>query len=645
MMRPTLPHRVVFLPEGKSTEVFAAETILEAAQKVNVNIDSICGGKVRCGRCKIIIVEGRVSDPSGDELNLLTEDEIKAGYRLACSTKIHSDLAVTIPPESRAEEQRLQVEGLDYSVRVNPPIAKYVIGLPVATFEDGRTDKKRLFDALYDVFGLKNLSIDYSIFKDLPKTIRKGDWTVTVVVWNDEKIIAVEAGANPAMYGLAFDIGTTKVAGYLIDLYSGKVLGVKAIPNPQTVYGSDVITRITYTMGKEGRLEKLQRLLIDGINKIITDLCYDAKVKADNIYEVALVGNTAMHHILLGVCPKYIAWSPYTPALGSENVKASDLDIKIKRDANIYFFPVIGGFVGGDHVAAILATKMRDSDEVSMLLDIGTNTEIALGNRDKIMCCSCASGPAFEGFHIKDGMRASVGAIEHVKIEPGSFNVIYKVVGNRKPIGICGSGLNDLLAEMLKTGVMDTSGNLNLELNTTRIRKRGKEAHFVVSWKDENAVSRSIVISQQDIRELQLAKAAIRSGAEILMERMDVSEDDIDRLYIAGAFGSSIDPKNARTIGLYPEIPLKKVQIIGNAAISGAKMALISKDERRVAEEIADEVIYIELSTQPDFMTTYLKSHYFPYADPARYPKVSKLLRDCGVMLINKKLKGRLLER
>ncbi|HDM35985.1 MAG TPA: DUF4445 domain-containing protein [Candidatus Syntrophoarchaeum butanivorans] len=647
MVKEILPHRVVFLPEGKSVEVLSGTTILDAALKAGVNLGSVCGGKVRCGKCRVIIRDGaeRVSKPSNEELNLLAEDEIEAGYRLACATTIGGDLEIMIPPESRGEEQRLQVEGLDYSISVNPFVTKYVVGLPVATFEDGRTDKKRLLDALEEVFGLKNLSIDYSIFKDLPKTIRKGNWTVTAVVWNKEKIISVEPGANPQMCGLALDIGTTKIAGYLIDLYSGRVLGARAIPNPQIKYGSDVITRITYTMGEQGRLERLQQLAVDGINQIIEELCEEIGVRPDNIYEMTVVGNTAMHHILLGVCPKYLAWSPYTPALGSENIKASELKIKMNKDANVYLFPVIGGFVGGDHVAAIAATRMGDSDEVAMLLDIGTNTEIALGNKEGIISCSCASGPAFEGFHIKYGIQAVRGAIEHVKIDPVTFEVKYSVIGNVRPVGLCGSALIDLLAEMLRTGVMDVSGNLNTGLNTPRIRKRKSGASFVVSWKDENGIPRNITITQQDIRELQLAKAAIRSGAEILMDRLGVCEDDIERLYIAGAFGSSIDPKNARIIGLYPEVPLKRVKIIGNAAVSGAKMALISKEERKRAEEIAEKVTYVELSTQPEFMTAYLRSNYFPYADPTRYPKVSAMLERCGVKLIGDGVQRRLIGR
>jgi uncharacterized 2Fe-2S/4Fe-4S cluster protein (DUF4445 family) len=414
-------------------------------------------------------------------------------------------------------------------------------------------------------------------------------------------------------------------------------MGSEAMMNPQIKYGDDVMSRISYTMVEKDReeenetlkVEELQKCVVAAINQIIEDVCTEANVRTDHVYEVVAVGNTAMQHLLLGICPKYIAWAPYCAALGSEDFKSAEIGIKINENGNVHVFPIIGGFVGGDHVSAILATKMADleREQIGMLLDIGTNTEIAIGNKEDMISCSCASGPAFEGFHIKHGMRASTGAIERISIDPETFEVRYTTIDGAVPRGLCGSALIDLLAEMLKTGIMDGSGNLNLNATngSGRVRKNRGEKEFVVVWKREietgigTSISSDIVITQRDIRELQLAKAAIRTGAEILMRRRGIKEADIDVIYIAGAFGSYVDPENARLIGMYPQIDLSKVKIVGNAAGSGAKLALLSQEKRHKAEEIAKKVRYIELATEPDFLHFYMSSHYFPFSDISRY--------------------------
>ncbi|MHC1567385.1 MAG: ASKHA domain-containing protein [Candidatus Syntropharchaeia archaeon] len=638
--------RIIFLPDGKKIDVPPGTTILDALRDAGIGIRSACGGEGRCGECKIIVTKNpeNLNEPEEKELKMLSNEERKEGYRLACLARILDDVVVTVPIESKIGKQKLQIEGVEKPVTLDPYVSKYVIGLPIATFEDGRTDKKRLLDAIKDVFGLKGLSIEYSVYRDLPLRIRKGNWIVTVVVWGDERILSVESGASPEMYGFAVDVGTTKIAGYLIDLHSGEVVDVKAEMNPQIRYGEDVITRIRYTMEGEKRLDQLQKAVIDAINRMLYEICMRNRINRENVYEVTVAGNTAMHHLFLGICPKYVAWSPYCPALGSENIKASDIGVNA-NNANVYLFPVIGGFVGGDCVSAILSTGIAESEKICMLLDIGTNTEIVLGNEESLVCCSCASGPAFEGFRIKHGMRASSGAIERVKIDPETFEVEYKTIDNEKPIGLCGSALVDLLAEMLKAGIMDVSGNLNPELDTPKICKKSGGLAFVVSPKEKNRIFADIVITQQDIRELQLAKAAIHTGAEILMQRMKIREKDIEMLYIAGAFGSFIDPENARTIGMYPEVDLEKVKLVGNAAGSGAKMALISKEEREKAEYIAKNARYIELATQPEFTNEYMKSNYFPYADPRRYPEVTKMLKDRGIPVVLDGVQRRLMER
>ncbi|MBK5190011.1 MAG: DUF4445 domain-containing protein [Methanosarcinales archaeon] len=597
------------MPGGKRAEFKRGVSILEAAESIDLKIESACGGQQKCGMCKVIPT-GNLSKLTQDELRLLTEEEVEQGYRLACAATIQGDVTITVPVESRMREQRLQIEGIEQPVSLDPAVRKYIVELPVATLEDIRTDKERILERIKEVFGL-DLEIEYGVYKQLPGAIRDGEWTVSVAVWNGKRTLSVEPGVVRHAYGVAVDVGTTKIAGYLLNLRNGEVIGKEAIVNPQIKYGEDVVSRISYATDADKNLERLQISVIDAIGQIIKDTCAEAGVETRHIYEIVVVGNTVMQHLLLGVSPKYVGRSPYCAVLGSGDFRASD--IGLKANANLHTFPVIGGFVGGDHVSAILATKMNESEEMSMLMDIGTNTEIAIGNKEDMISCSCASGPAFEGFYIKHGMRASSGAIEHVEINPETFEVRYRTIEGVRPRGLCGSGLIDLLAELLKTGVMDSAGKLNPEIESNRITTNNDEVEFVVAWERETGIDSDVVITQRDIRELQSAKAAMRAGAEILMLKKGIKEADIDVFYIAGAFGSYVEPANARIIGMYPDVDLERVKIVGNAAGSGAKLALISGEERAHAEEIAKKVRYIELAAEPKFTRCYMLSHYFPF--------------------------------
>ena len=597
------------MPGGKRAEFKRGVSILEAAESIDLKIESACGGQQKCGMCKVIPT-GNLSKLTQDELRLLTEEEVEQGYRLACAATIQGDVTITVPVESRMMEQRLQIEGIEQPVSLDPAVRKYIVELPVATLEDIRTDKERILERIKEVFGL-DLEIEYGVYKQLPGAIRDGEWTVSVAVWNGKRTLSVEPGVVRHAYGVAVDVGTTKIAGYLLNLRNGEVIGKEAIVNPQIKYGEDVVSRISYATDADKNLERLQTSVIDAVEQIIKDTCAEAGVETRHIYEIVVVGNTVMQHLLLGVSPKYVGRSPYCAVLGSGDFRASD--IGLKANANLHTFPVIGGFVGGDHVSAILATKMNESEEMSMLMDIGTNTEIAIGNKEDMISCSCASGPAFEGFYIKHGMRASSGAIEHVEINPETFEVRYRTIEGVRPRGLCGSGLIDLLAELLKTGVMDSTGKLNPEIESNRITTNNDEVEFVVAWERETGIDSDVVITQRDIRELQSAKAAMRAGAEILMLKKGIKEADIDVFYIAGAFGSYVEPANARIIGMYPDVDLERVKIVGNAAGSGAKLALISGEERAHAEEIAKKVRYIELAAEPKFTRCYMLSHYFPF--------------------------------
>lgn len=626
--------KVVFQPEGKRVKCPTNMTVLEAAKAVGVDITAVCGGLGRCGKCRVIIEAGGESlDPATEaERNLLSETELSMGYRLACQVLVRGDLVVRIPEESRTGRQRLLIEGIEVPVKLEPYVRKYFVEIPKPSLLDLRSDAERLLDTLKEKYGLDGLIIEPFVLQELPSALREADWKATVVIWNNKFIIGVEPGdTTNRNFGCAVDIGTTKIAGYLLSLNSGLLLAVDSLMNPQAIYGEDVISRITYVSKGAKELRALQRTVVDGINKILENLMDKTGVRPDEVYEMTVVGNTAMHHIFLGINPRYVALAPYPPVIrGSVDVKARDIGVKINPNGNVHMLPVIGGFVGADAVAVILATKLYEADDICMALDIGTNTEVILGNKELLMAASCASGPAFEGAHIKYGMRAATGAIESIKIDPETLEVEYKTIDNVKPRGICGSAIIDAIAEMLKAGIIDFSGAFNREIKSPRLRLSENGFEFVIAWSDETAIGKDITITQKDIREIQLAKAAIHTGCTILMRKMGIRESDISAFFLAGAFGTYINPESARIIGMYPEIPLNRVHVVGNAAGTGARMCLVSKSMRRKVEEIHRIVKYVELAAEPDFQAEFLNSQFLPYADFSRYPETISMLKRLG---------------
>lgn len=600
---------VVFQPEGKRTKMSPGSTIFEAANEAGVGVRSECGGNGRCGKCKVIIKNSdAVSEVTDAERRHLTQSEIDSGYRLACQTRIHKNITVAIPPESRLKTSKIQVLGIEREVELNPYVKKFHLALPKPTLSDVRPDVKRLLDALLQQNKNVGLEIDYDVLKELPNILRNANWDVTVTIWDDQRIVAVEPGdTSTEFYGFAIDIGTSKVVGHLVDLKSGETVAVRSIENPQTVHGADFMTRITFATANKANLDSLQKLVIDGVNRVLQEACTQSMVDLERVYHVMAVGNTAMHHIFFGIQPKYIAMSPFTPAVNRQiNVTAKQLNIETSPKGLITFLPIIAGFVGADAVADLLATGICGSDELSLLIDLGTNTEIFVGNKNDVLCCSCASGPAFEGAHIEHGMKAFSGAIERVRIG-SDFKVQYETIDGVKPKGLCGSAMIDIVAEMLKNGIIDSQGRFNSQMDTRRLSKKG----FVVAWEDETATGHRITVTQKDIREIQLAKAAIFTGCSILMKRKKLRQEDLDRLLIAGAFGNYINPEKAKFIGLVPDIPASKVTFVGNTAISGAKMALKSKDMMEEMELILKKVRYLELGADPDFNQKFMKALYF----------------------------------
>jgi uncharacterized 2Fe-2S/4Fe-4S cluster protein (DUF4445 family) len=625
----TLPKlRIVFQPIGKRAEASAGSTILEAARDSGVNLSSICGGEGRCGKCRVIVRSGNnlLSPTSEFEKRLFSGEDLKNGFRLACQAAVRRGGLATIelPAESRVDQHKLLLIGLEKKVKLAPAVRKVSVVLEKPSLLDTRSDVNRLLDALEAKIGLRP-SIDYDVLKKVPSTVREKDWAVSVTVWNNEEVIAVQPGQVPGCYGFAVDVGTTKLAGYLLDLNEGRIVASASATNPQIPYGEDVISRIKFASETPENLIKLQRTVVDEVNQLVKETCESSRVSTDDVYEMTVSGNTAMHHIFLGVTPDNVALMPYPAALQqSTDVKAKELSINLNRGAYVHALPTIAGFVGGDAVADVLATDIHEADELSMLVDIGTNTEIILGNKHKLVACSCASGPAFEGAHIKHGMRASTGAIEQVWIDPGTFDVGYKTVDDGKPRGLCGSAIVDVVAELLKAKLIDKSGRFNKAISTPRLRFNEKSAEFVVAWKNEGSAGSDIVVTQGDIRVVQLAKAAIYTGASILMKRVSVNPREIQKMYLAGAFGTYVDPLNAKVIGMYPDVALEKVQFVGNTSGSGARMTLLSVEAREEAEKISRFVEYVELGADPSFQDEFLKATYLPHKETDRFPTMTK---------------------
>jgi uncharacterized 2Fe-2S/4Fe-4S cluster protein (DUF4445 family) len=613
---------IVFEPHGVKSKFKKGITILDVLAEMRLGIRSECGGKGICGKCKIIVKEPQVfSRVNASERKRLSVSELKSGYRLACACSALDSAVVFVPEESRMTTRKFLVVGTEIAVNVEPAIRKVYLEIPKPSLSDVRSDVQRLKESLKEIYEIEACNIDYKLLEKLPESLRKANWNVTVTIWSGEEIISVEPGdKTDKAYGIAIDIGTSKIISYLVNLTNGKLVATASLENPQIMHGEDIVSRITYASQSASQLKELQRLVVEGVNKAITDVCRKSKVSLQYIYEITLVGNTAMHHIFLGLQPRYLGLAPYVPVISSPiNKKARDFSIKTNV-ANIHVLPVVAGFVGADVVADIIATGIHESDVLSMMVDIGTNTEVLLGNKYGIAACSCASGPAFEGMHVKCGMKATTGAVEKLRINPEDHVVSYETIGNVKPRGLCGSGIIDAIANLLKFGIIDKSGKFASGLSISELKTINGEKSFILIPKKEAACD--IVITQKDIREIQLAKAAIYTGCHILMKRKNVELGDIKKFYVAGAFGNYINLENAKYIGMLPDIPTESITFVGNSAGTGARIALISKLQRQIADSLNQKVDYLELGLDPSFQKEFVSATCFPHEDLNRFPSL-----------------------
>lgn len=612
---------VKVLPDGLKLEATRDTTLLSVLRAAGIKVRSDCGGLGVCGKCRVLVRAGWVSEVSERELRHLG-DSIREGYRLACQLKLEGDVVVVVPDESRVEgKEKLVVLGVEPSVELSPAVLKIRVKLNPPTLESPLSDDYNLLSKLREL-GFEAERISYGALKKLPEKLRECSWDIYVVLYDNEVLDVECISRNGGIYGFAVDVGTTKVAGFLVDLSSGSVVYAAGEINPQVVYGEDVMSRITHAILNPNGLADLQRSIVNCVNSLIEKACSESRVDPSRVYEVVVVGNTAMLHLFLGIEPRYLGLSPYVPSLGLEHaVKANNLGLRVNEESYVYIPPSVAGFVGADFLADLLVVKLLDEYETALILDIGTNAEIGLIHRNTILACSAAAGPALEGGHIKHGMKSSQGAIERVFINPCTLEPSWKTIGGTPPKGICGSGVVDAVSEMLKVGIIDKRGKM-LNIYHPRVRRGPDGLEYVLAWRDETASKQwDIVVTQRDISEVQKAKAAIQAGWRVLLSALNLTENDLDAVFVAGAFGNYINPESAVTIGLLPEVPASKVVFLGNSAGSGARILLKSREARGMLKELRGKVKYVELAAHSLFTKEFIASLYLPYVDASKYPK------------------------
>ncbi|MEM2457541.1 MAG: ASKHA domain-containing protein [Archaeoglobaceae archaeon] len=585
--------KVTFEPVGRTVESKEG-ILLEIARDSNIGIRSDCGGRGVCGKCKVVLIKGKVGELTESERKILKSEEIQQNYRLACQTKVLSDSIIFIPKESRLEKRKVEESTIEPEIELETVVRKIPISLEQPNLKDVRSDLDRLRGKLGDI------EVSLNLLKKLPELLRLNKWEINAVLWKN-RLISVESIESDNLFGLAIDIGSSKLVCHLVDLKSGKTVARAYAENPQVAFGEDIVSRISYAKNEEN-LVRLQKLVVEALNKLIEELCEMVKVSPESIYEAVVVGNSVMHHIFFGITPKFIGTAPFTPAV-TEGISypSREIGLNINPEGMVTSLPLIAGFIGADATANLLLTKIYNSEEISMVIDIGTNTEILLGNRERILACSTPSGPAFEGAHITFGMKAVSGAIEEVEIK--GEEVFYKTIDNQRPKGICGSGMIDLVAELFKNGFINRNGKFSKD--SIRIIRDGVPK-FIIARAEETEFGKDITVNEKDINEFLLAKAAIKAGWTILADRFGINPEKIDRIYLAGSFGKHVDLENARIIGLLPKNG--EVIFAGDSAVSGAKIALKSVKQRDEIERVAKKVEYVELSTERDFQRVYLRA-------------------------------------
>lgn len=640
-------HKVSFLPHEKQITVKDGQSLIRAAMEAGVHINASCGGEGVCGKCRVIIESGQVEGGISEQLG---RDDIDKGYRLACLSKVKSDLAVRIPTESfidakvlnlqatprkTARIRQLKLEDLKEKGLFVPPVEKVYVEMPMPDSSDNEADVTRLVDAMHRDHGEHRLEFDLSVIRKVPDVFRQADFQVTATIARPvredgkNRIINIQAGdTTDRNFAIAVDIGTTTVYGQVIDLVTGEVLAQYGDFNAQISYGEDIISRIVYAE-KEGGLDKLHFLAISTVNSVIAKIIKRSGIDPDEISTITFAGNTTMTQLFLKVNPRYIRRSPYVPAANIYPAfKAAEIGLDLPNHVTALVYPQVSSYVGGDIVAGVMGSGMYNDEELTLYMDIGTNAEVVIGNKDWLVCAACSAGPAFEGGGIKLGMRAAEGAIEDFSIDPVTLEPMNVTIGNVRPRGICGSGLITTVATMFEMGIIDNRGKFNRDLDTPRLREVDGVYEFVLAWKDVAGVDRDVVLTEIDIDNLIRAKGAIYSGCMTLLAEVGLSINDLDRIIMAGGFGSYIDLEKTMTIGLLPEIDAEKVTFIGNGSLMGARMSALTNSIRRDVVATLNRMTNFELSETKSFMDNYIAALFLPHTELNLFPRLKARLEE-----------------
>jgi uncharacterized 2Fe-2S/4Fe-4S cluster protein (DUF4445 family) len=639
-------HRVVFLPSGKRGEFADGTSLLAAARALGVDLDSVCGGRGICGRCQIDVAEGEFAkhamSSGADHASPWNEVEqrytdkrgaLPAGRRLGCQAGICGELVVDVPPESQVHRQVVRKRAEEHAIEIDPVVRLHYVEVREPDMHDPSSDFRRLKVALAEQWGLADLTADLAILAGLQRTLRKGGWTVTVAVRKGRDIVAVMPGFAERAYGVAIDVGSTTIAAHLCDLVSGAVVASVGAMNPQIRFGEDLMSRVSYVMMNPGGDAELTRSVREAMNALIGEAAGEAGIRRDEIFEVTLVGNPIMHHLVFGLDPTELGGAPFALTIDeSYETRASAIGLNIAPGAYLYALPCIAGHVGADTAGVVLAEAPYLRDELSLLVDVGTNAEIVFGNRERLLACSSPTGPAFEGAQISCGQRAAPGAIERVRIDAVTLEPRFKVIGcdlwSDDPgfaeataatgvTGVCGSGIIEAIAEMVLAGIISQDGVVDgaLAERNPRIEAVGRTYAYLL-----NDGQPRLMIYQTDVRAIQLAKAALYAGAKLLIERRGAAPE---RITLAGAFGSHIDPVYAMTLGLIPDCDLDKVASAGNAAGTGARIALLNLAARAEIERVVRRIEKIETAIEPKFQEHFVAAMAIPNkTDP--FPNLSR---------------------
>lgn len=661
-------YAVVFQPSGARGKIERGVHLRAAARQLGVEIESLCAENATCGKCRVFIETGDF-DRLGirSEMDHLSPVEAaeeayfakrreawrKSGVdvdrlRLSCQARVQGDVLVFVPESSRANRQIVRKSATDRAIEIRPAIRKYYLEIEPPTLADPLGDWDRLVQALIPAMEQVNeavpgwtapipedITCDLQTLQSLAPILREEKWKVSVAVWQDHKIIDVRPGYHEAAYGAAVDIGTTTIALYLCDLATGEVIAAESLMNPQVSYGEDIMSRISYVSDNEDGLAKLHKAVIDGLNTLLKRARRGKRIGPDEILEMVAVGNSCMHHLFLNLHPRRLGLSPFTPTVQRPvDFPARELGLDIHPAGNIHVLPIQASFVGADNTAVMIAEEPYNQDEIWLIIDVGTNAEIVLGNRERLLCTSTPTGPAFEGAHIEYGMRAAPGAIERVEIDDESLEPRFQVIGlegwhsgdlENEVKGICGSAIIDAVSEMFRTGVITREGRFNSEVESPRIRQGEFSWEYVIAWAKETSIGRDIPITLRDVRQIQLAKGALYVASKTLLEKLGL--DRPDKIILAGGFGSYIHPAKAMVLGMIPDCPLENVYAIGNAAGDGARISLLNKNKRREAAEIARRIDRVELPTDPNFQNQYVMAMNLPHMNDM-FPNIAHLIPD-----------------